>query len=122
MEATAQRILSPKFILRELTDGIHKLLGLKYTRAILERLLKEPDGMSFREVDVEIIGSEGSPGTSDSTLKKLKEVGWVENKNGSYVITKRGREALEYAKQGDVLSSEEKKGRGVKATNGREAT
>jgi DNA-binding HxlR family transcriptional regulator len=111
MEATAQRILSPKFILQELTDEIHKLLGLKYTRAILQRLENEPDGMTFREVDVKIIGSEGSPGSADSTLKKLKEVGWVENKNSSYVITKRGREALTYARQGDGLGPMEAKGR-----------
>jgi DNA-binding PadR family transcriptional regulator len=111
MESTAQRILSPKFILRELTDGIHKLLSLKYTKAILERLEKEPGGMTFREVDVKIIGTEGSPGSADSTLKKLKEVGWVENKNSSYLITKRGREALNYARQGDSLGPMEAKGR-----------
>ena len=111
MEAAAQRILSPKFIFRELTDEIHKLLSLKYTRAILDRLENEPDGMTFREVDVKIIGSEGSPGSANSTLKKLKEAGWVENRDGRYMITRRGRDALNYARQGNGLSPAETKGR-----------
>jgi hypothetical protein len=113
METAAQRILSQKFILQELTDEIHKLLSLKYTRPILEGLEKEPEGMSFRMVDVRIIGVEGSPGSASKTLKKLIEVGWVENKNDVYVITKRGREALGYSRQGNGLSTVEKKGRGL---------
>lgn len=110
MEATAQKILKPEFILQELTEEIHRVLGRKYARAILEALDTQPDGMSFRSVDVNIVGVHGSPSSASKTLKKLVAVGWVEKKNNSYFIIDRGRQALGYAKQGDSLSSMEVKG------------
>ncbi len=107
--ALAKRILSPQYILEELSDEVHKLLGLTYTRPILENLLKAPDGLSFRAIDVLVIGTAGSAGTAAATLKKLASAGWVEKKGNEkrgdsrYHITNRGREALAYAKQGDSL-------------------
>lgn len=109
MEAAARRILSPKFIEQELTDEINKLLGLKYTRPILETLEK-CDGLPFRALEVRVIGEHGSANTASRTLKKMIKIGWVENISYTYCITKRGREALSYAKQGDVLIPEETKG------------
>ena|SRR2546422_6809462 len=116
--ASAKRILSPGYILQELTDEVHKLLGLTYTRPLLEALAKQPTGLSFREIDVGVVGSAGSAGSAASTLKKLIEPGWIEKKgNGTkgdsrYYITKRGREALAYAKEGDDLVPPEGKGQG----------
>jgi DNA-binding HxlR family transcriptional regulator len=95
--------------LQELTDEVHKLLGLTYTRPILEALIKQPTGLSFREIDVGVVGSSGSAGSAASTLRKLIDPGWVERKENEkkgdsrYYITKRGREALAYAKEGDDL-------------------
>lgn len=110
MEAAARRILSPKFIEQELTDEINKLLGLKYTRAILEALEK-CDGLPFRALEVRVIGEHGSANTASRTLKKMIAFGWAENNSYVYCITKRGREALSYARQGDTLSPGETKGR-----------
>src|SRR2546422_11713028 len=93
--ASAKRILSPGYILQELTDEVHKLLGLTYTRPLLEALAKQPTGLSFREIDVGVVGSAGSAGSAASTFKKLHEPGWVEEKgNGTkgasrYFTTKR---------------------------------
>ena len=107
--ALTKRILSPQYILQELSDEVHKLLGLTYTRPILEHLLKAPDGMSFRAIDVGVIGTTGSAGTAAATLKRLTSAGWVEKKENDkrgdsrYYITNRGREALAYSKQGDGL-------------------
>lgn len=113
MAALAERILSQSFILQELTAEIQKLLGLKYTRPILEALCERESGMSFREIDVGIIGVAGSAGSASKTLKKLTAAGWVTDKNERYIVTKKGREALLYARQGDSLSPEEQKGRGA---------
>lgn len=110
MEAVGRRILSQKFIEQELTDEINKLLGLKYTRAILEALEKS-EGLSFRSLEVRVIGEKGSASSASRTLKKMIVVGWIDNNSYMYCITKRGREALSYARQGDVLSPEETKGR-----------
>src|SRR5438552_18317749 len=110
MNATsAKRILSPRYILQELADEVHKLLSLTYTRPILEALLKEPAGLSFRGIDVGVVGATGSAGSAAATLRKLIDAGWVEKKENPkkgdtrYHLTKRGREALTYAKQGDGL-------------------
>lgn len=110
MEAIAERILKPEFILQELTEEIHRLLGRKYARAILEGLEAKPNGMSFRCVDVNIIGEVGSPASASKTLKKLVAAGWVENKDGLYLITDRGHQTLSYARQGDSISPIEAKG------------
>src|SRR5437867_11495828 len=115
---SAKRILSPRYIQQELTDEVHKLLGLTYTRPILEALAKSQSGLSFRAIDVGVVGTSGSAGTASATLRKLADAGWVEKKENEktgdtrYHITNRGREALQYAKQGDGLAPSEIQGRG----------
>jgi DNA-binding HxlR family transcriptional regulator len=103
MQNVAEKILSPIFIQEELTDEIHKLLGRKYTIPILKGLAKANEGLGFRWIDVEIVGTDGSGSTARKTLTDLMEVGWVKQKGqrGMYHITDRGRKALSYANEGE---------------------
>lgn len=91
-------------------EAANRILGRKYVRPILEGLEREPSGMSFRAIDVKIIGERGSPASGSKTLRKLLDVGWIDNLDGVYVITEKGHKALNYARQGDALANVEKKG------------
>lgn len=109
MENFAEKILTDRFIEEELTTRIHEILGRKYTVPVLEYLGGYPEGVGFRELDVEAVGRNGSSATTKATLDELIQVGWVEHENRlPYHITPIGREALAYAKSGESLLSGEK--------------
>ncbi|MFQ6060549.1 MAG: hypothetical protein ACE5KV_04510 [Thermoplasmata archaeon] len=106
MENVAEKILSPRFIEEELTDRIHEMLARKYVTAILRYLKDHPEGVGFRQIDVEVVGAKGSVSTTRNTLKDLIDVGWVEQKEKSpYFITEKGKEALIYSRKGEGLIS-----------------
>lgn len=109
MRRMAQRLLRPTYIAQTLTKEVNELLGLTYTRPILEYLDGKGDaGATLREIDVKAVGTSGTPKSASDTVGKLTKAGWVErrtNKRIVFRLTPRGRDALAYARQGDGLST-----------------
>jgi hypothetical protein len=107
MTASAQRLLSPTFITDALTQEVHQLLSLTHIRQILEALESAPDGRTARWLDVHVVGEAGSAKTAFVGLNRLAEAGWAEarGRKGArvWVITERGRAALNYARSGDSI-------------------
>lgn len=109
MTASAQGLLSPRFVAEALTQEIHQLLSLEYGRRILEALSVAPAGRTARWIDLRVIGESGSSKSAFVTLNRLKEAGWAESvgPKGSRIwsITDRGRKALAYARAGDSIGN-----------------
>ena len=103
MRNTVLEILPREFIREELTDEIHRLLGLAHAVPILRYLKnKGKSGAGWKELDRKVVGNSS---TTDKTLKQLVQANWVQKKGtdrrGAYVLTERGERALAYHEQGE---------------------
>jgi len=80
--------------------NIHEILGLKHAVPILESLGKH-DKLNWSKIVYNIVKNSS---VAERTLDKLEEAGFIkkskEKKNSIFELTKLGREALEYARQG----------------------
>ncbi|MBC7128212.1 MAG: winged helix-turn-helix transcriptional regulator [Thermoplasmatales archaeon] len=81
-------------------QNIHKLLGQKYVRLILEEL--EKDDKSFSEIAYNVVKNTAM---ANNTLKKLLAENFVKKNNKGrktiYSITEKGKELLNYIRVGD---------------------
>lgn len=102
-----QGLFSLNFLEETLTEEVHRLLSLRYGRRVLEALEDHPEGFDIRWFDVNVVGTEGSARTAFTLVKRLAAAGWVAPRPGPrpkrWVLTKKGREALQLARQGDRI-------------------
>lgn len=98
-------ILPRSVIIAALSQRVNEVLGLTYARPILQLLHDATGPLGFRAIDVEAVGTMGSTKSTNDTLHRLVEVGWVERRDGKYCISSRGEKALAYSIQGDSLET-----------------
>lgn len=104
---SASRLVRPDVAEVVLTREVHVAVALQYARPILEYLERERGASSFRSIGVEAVGKAGSARTTSMTLKRLRQMGWVDKATGGWRVSDAGIEALHYAINGDQLGPSE---------------
>ena len=93
-----------------MTQEVHRLLSLEYVRPILEALASHPEGLATRWLDVKVVGVDGSGRTAYVAVSKLSRAGWITGRPGSrpklWVLSARGKEALEFARKADSIEND----------------
>lgn len=107
---SAQKLSSPTFLKDALTQEVNRLLSRDYARASLEAFEAHPEGLTTRWIDIRVVGLEGSAKSAYEIVKDFLKIGWLAPKGGKkaqlWILTERGKAALEYARQGDSVENE----------------
>ena len=98
-----QGIVSSTVLEATLSQKVNEVLGLTYARPILQLLHESHQPVGYRVIDVTAVGASGSAKSTNDTLRRLVDIGWVDRKDGKYCINARGELALDYSIQGDLL-------------------